>query len=402
MRQPPTEMTGESIQPVFWAGMRTPFAVAQRGSFKDIRPDELLVMLIKEHRKKFLAAYQNDGGPQDLVVGCAYPEGEQGYNIAQTAGLGAGLEVSGMTVNRLCGSALEAAAIAAAGVACGRTDAWLVAGVESMSRVPRRGANFSESELVKVAAPQAYVTMGETAENVARRFPRISRAAQEEFTAASHTASHWAWDTGFYDDHVLPIGGLRRDEGIRFPVNLEKMASLPPAFQADGLITAATSSPMSDGAAAGLVTSERFARASGARSFLRIIDTVTSHVAPEFMGMGPVHAVQKLFARNKITVDSIAAVEMNEAFAIQSMACIDELKFPPNIMNTMGGALALGHPLGASGLRLLMSLHERLKRLTAETSATNLGIATLCIGGGQGIAMLCEFATAEESHGKGI
>ncbi|NBQ54848.1 MAG: hypothetical protein EBU49_14880, partial [Proteobacteria bacterium] len=147
MRQPLTEMTAESIQPVFWAGMRTPFAVAQRGSFKGIRPDELLVMLIKEHRKKFSVAYQHDDGPQDLVVGCAYPEGEQGYNIARIAGLGAGLEVPGMTVNRLCGSALEAAAIAAAGVSCGRTSAWLVAGVESMSRVPRRGANFSESEL---------------------------------------------------------------------------------------------------------------------------------------------------------------------------------------------------------------------------------------------------------------
>ncbi len=400
MRQPPTELTEQNQphnQPVFWAGMRTPFAVAQRGSFKEIRPDELLVMLMKEHRKKYSAAYQLHAGPQDFVVGCAYPEGEQGYNIARIAGLGAGLEVPGMTVNRLCGSALEATAIAAAAVSCGRTSAWLVGGIESMSRVPRRGANFSESQTVKVASPHAYVTMGDTAENVAQRFPRISRGAQEEFTAASHAASHRAWDSGFYDDHVIPVLGLNRDESIRFPANLEKMASLPPAFRADGVITAATSSPMSDGAAAGLVTSERFARDNGAQSFLRIIDTVTSHVAPEIMGMGPVDAVKKLFTRNKITAESIAAVEMNEAFAIQTMACIDELKFPPQIVNTMGGALALGHPLGASGLRLLMTLQNRL-----ALAPGNLGIATLCIGGGQGIAMLCEFATTEESNAKRI
>lgn len=393
MHQRPTEITirNHPTQPVFWGGLRTPFTVAQRGFLKDTRPDDLLANLILAHRSKFQEAYAKDGAPSEIVTGCAYPEGEQGYNIARIAALAAGLELPGMTVNRLCGSSLEAAAIAAGGVASGRSVSWLVSGVESMSRVTRRGANFSESDFVISHAPTAYVTMGETAENLARRYPSISRGAQEEFAAGSHGAAHRAWESGFYDDHVV---ARRCDESIRYPVSLEKMASLAPAFTikaADGhpgVVTAATSSPMSDGACVGLVTSEEIARDAGAKSFLRILDTSTGHVPPELMGLGPVPAVQKIFQRNRITSRDLAAVEMNEAFAIQTMACIDELKIDPAIVNAWGGALALGHPLGASGLRLLMTLQNRM---AGVGTSGHLGLVTLCIGGGQGIAMLCEF-----------
>lgn len=404
MPKPRTEIRRRepSSQPVFWGGLRTAFGLAHRGTLKDARPDDLLACLIREHKKRFRDAHeQGSQGITDLVAGCAYPEGEQGYNIARVAALGAGLDLPGMTVNRLCGSALEAAAIAAAGVASGRADAWLVGGVESMSRVPRRGANFSESDLIKANSPQAYVTMGETAENVARQFPRISRAAQEEFACASHAAAHAAWQSGFYDGHVIRnLGdgqgdGLMTftgfDDSIRHPANPEKMASLAPAFRPDGVVTAATSSPMSDGAAAGLVTSEDFAKSRGARDYLRVIDIVTSHVAPELMGIGPVPAVKKLLERNSLKAADLAAVEMNEAFAIQVLACVDALELDPGIVNSRGGALAIGHPLGASGLRLLMTLHARM---AAGCAPGDLGIATLCVGGGQGIAMLCEYTEA--------
>ena len=371
-----------SSQPVFWGGLRTTFGVAHRGALKETRPDDLLADLMR--------ARQLIPGVAEIVNGCAYPEGEQGYNIGRVAALGAGLELPGMTVNRLCGSALEAAAIAAAGVISGRADAWLVAGVESMSRVPRRGANFSESTRVREHAPEAYVTMGETAENLARRYPRLSRASQEEFAASSHAAAHAAWQSGFYDSHVIKVHGMTADESIRHPANRDKMASLPPAFRPGGVVTAATSSPMSDGAATGLVTSEKTARDLGARNWLRVIDTVASHVAPEIMGLGPVPAVKKILERHHLSPSDIASVEMNEAFAVQVLACVDELGLDPRTVNTKGGALAIGHPLGASGLRLLMTLHARMEE---DATPGNLGIATLCVGGGQGIAMLLEFVS---------
>lgn len=379
-------------QPVFWGGLRTTFGVAQRGALKETRPDDLLTSLLRAHRERFAGAWSGQDTPVDAITGCAYPEGEQGYNIGRVASLGAGLDLPGMTVNRLCGSALEAAAIAASGVASGRAGSWLVAGVESMSRIPRRGANFSESSLVKSFASETYVTMGETAENVARQFPRISRGAQEEFALSSHAAAHRAWADGFYEDHVVGVAGMTRDESIRFPVDPAKMASLPPTFRPDGVVTAATSSPMSDGATAGLVMSEKGAIDSGARSWLRIIDTVSAAVAPEIMGMGPVPAVQGLLRRHSIPTDSIAAVEMNEAFAVQVLACIEALGLGPRIVNTAGGALAIGHPLGASGLRLLMTLQARFEK---HGEPGDLGIATLCVGGGQGIAMLCQYVTRE-------
>lgn len=372
--------------PVFWGGLRTPFATAHRGGFKDVRPDDLLVRLLSEHKIRFSSPYQEM--PDDLIVGCAYPEGEQGYNIARNAALGAGLRTAGATVNRLCGSSLEALSMASAQVMAGRGELYVVAGVESMSRVPRRGANFSESQLVCDEAPDAYINMGETAERVAANYPKLSRGIQEEFAARSHEWAQKAWDAGCYKDHVVSLCGVTRDESIRYPANLVKMSSLPPAFTANGVVTAATSSPMSDGATCGLVTSQEFAKHHGAKCVLEIVDVQLAHVAPEVMGLGPVPAVQKILKRNDLNPSQLCAIEMNEAFAIQSIACIDELGLNPQVVNTWGGALALGHPLGASGLRLMMTLHGRL----LEAGATNgLGLATLCVGGGQGVAILVRF-----------
>ena len=381
-------------QPVVWGGLRSTFAVAHRGAHKETRPDDLLVDIIQTHRHRHADYWHSAHQPLDMVVGCAYPEGEQGYNVARTVALGAGLHIPAMTVNRLCGSALEAAAIAASAVASGRNPAWLVAGVESMSRIPRRGAHFSESARISQCAPDTYITMGETAERVARQYPQFTRSQQEAFAAQSHARAHQAWESGWYADHVLTTPHCPRDESIRYPANRDKMAALPPAFRDDGVVTAATSSPMSDGASLALVTSEAIARTGGARSFLRILDVTTAHVAPDVMGMGPVPAIQSLLRRNHVSMHDITAIELNEAFAIQVLACMHELHIDDAILNSWGGALAIGHPLGASGLRLLMTLHARMH---ADQSHRQLGIVSLCVGGGQGIAMLCQYVnTAAE------
>jgi acetyl-CoA acyltransferase len=369
---------------LFTAGLRTPFARAHKGAYMNVRPDDLLVGLFREQAKRNSSL----AGPEDVIAGCAYPEGEQGYNVARMAALGAGLEAPGMTINRLCGSALEAAAVAAARINAGWGARYLVGGIESMTRIPRKGAGFSESELVKQTVPQAYISMGETAEEVARRYPRVTRDRQEEFSARSHELAHKAFEDGHYASTVVPTAGLSRDEGIRYPADRAKMAQLKPAFLETGVVTAATSSPLSDGATSGWVLREDEARKSGVRDGLRILDVAWSHVAPEIMGMGPGPAMKSLFQRRGIKPSAIAAYEINEAFAVQVLAVGDDLELPLERINTWGGAIAVGHPLGASGLRLLMTLHARLAH---EDRAGALGVASLCIGGGQGLAVLTEY-----------
>ena len=373
----------------FVAGRRTIFGKAFKGCFKDIRPDNLLVQL--------LSSYSIDGScqltltPEDLIVGCAYPEGEQGYNLARTVALGSGFDVPGCTVNRLCASSLESVAIAASRIRSGWGESLLVAGVESMSRIPRRGANFSESEKIKEANANAYIPNGETAEKVARHYPQLDRRRQEEFAARSHELADQAHTSQWYTSQVRSEGPTR-DEFIRVPVNLEKMASLAPAFEENGVVTAATSSPLTDGATAGWVVSERSAKECGIQTGLEIIDIAVAHVEPDVMGMGPVPATQKIFKRNGITANDLQAIEINEAFAIQVLASMEELNLPIEKVNSWGGALALGHPLGASGLRLVMTLHDRL---AAHGDVGGLGLATLCVGGGQGMSILFRLVSFE-------
>ena len=367
----------------FTGGLRLPFAKAQ-GAYRDIRPDDLLVALLRGARNANPELWQ--GPYEDFLVGCAYPEGEQGYNIARMSALGAGLDCPGLTLNRLCGSSLEAVASAAARVRSGWNRALLVGGVESMSRIPRRGASFSPSEGIRSRAAQAYISMGETAEEVARRYPHLSRAAQEEFAARSHERADEAYRQGHYDSQLLPLD-LARDESLRVPVKREKMASLAPAFDPAGVVTAATSSPMSDGASCGWVLSRAAAAQSGL-SALRILDVAWSEVAPEVMGLGPIGSMTQLFQRHALHPRDIAAFEINEAFAVQVLAVVESLALEMDKVNAWGGALALGHPLGASGLRLMMTLHHRLEALGQPGA---LGMTSLCIGGGQGMALLCEY-----------
>ena len=373
------------VMAFFIGGKRTVFGKAFKGCFKDIRPDDLLIQLLRSYNDSDPALWQT--GPEDLVVGCAYPEGEQGYNLARMVALGSGLQVPGCTVNRLCASSLEAVAISAGRIGSGWGDCFLVAGVESMSRVPRRGSNFSESEKIKQVASNAYCPNGTTAETVAQKYPHLGRQVQEDFAARCHELADQAFADGKYAAQIVDVGA-ERDEFIRVPVNREKMASLSPAFSEDGVVTAATSSPLTDGATAGWVVSEAIAKQAGVKNGLEILDAQVDHVSPSEMGMGPVPATQKLLQRNSLSVDDIAAFEINEAFAIQVLASMDELNIPLEKVNTWGGALAIGHPLGASGLRLVMTLHDRL----ADSDEPNsLGIATLCVGGGQGMSILFKY-----------
>jgi acetyl-CoA acyltransferase len=370
---------------LFTGGLRTAFGRAFKGAFAEVRPDDLLVALLKEQSVRQPALWEH--GPQDLIIGCAYPESEQGYNIGRMAALGAGLGVPGMTVNRLCASSLEAAAIGAARIRAGWGETYLVGGIESMSRVKRRGENFSESDGIKNTWPEAYVTMGETAENLSRKYPAFTRTRQEDFAEQSHRLAHEAHEAGFYKDQVFEFK-TSRDEFIRYPVDRAKMASLEPCFDKAGVVTAATSSALTDGATSGWVISESCARNRGVPDGLEILDCTWGHVAPELMGIGPVVAVRELLQRNSLGVDAIAAWELNEAFSIQSLVCIEELGLPPEQVNPCGGALALGHPLGASGLRLLITLQGRMKASGEEGA---LGVATLCVGGGQGMALLVRY-----------
>ena len=366
--------------PILVSGRRTPFARAFKGAYKDVRPDDLLCRL--------LASQIADAPkPDDLLVGCAYPEGEQGYNLARMAALGIGLECPGMTINRLCASSMDAAMVAASRIKSGWGSRFLIGGMESMSRIKRGGFNFSASELIRSQAPTAYVNMGETAEEVARRHP-LSRAQQEDFACRSHELASKACDSGLYAGQIF-AHLIQRDEFIRFPVDREKMSSLPPAFAPEGVVTAATSSPLTDGATSAWVLSVHEAMRSGHTHGIKLLEVAWSHVAPEVMGLGPIPATRSLLKKRGLSMADLSAIEINEAFAVQTLVCMDQLNMPANIVNCWGGALAIGHPLGASGLRLLMTLHDRLALLNKNGA---LGLATLCVGGGQGMSVLVEYA----------
>ncbi len=370
----------------FVSGARTPFTRAFKGAFAEVRPDDMLVELIALCQARQPERFGMP--PEDFLVGCAYPEGEQGFNVARSVALGAGLDVPAAVVSRLCASSLEAVILAAGCVRAGFNKRVWVGGVESMSRIPRRGAGFTGSARIEAVAPHAYIAMGETAERVAERY-RLSRAVQEAVACDSHRKAAAAYEAGFYTDHVWPVAGSgSRDESLRATVDTAKLAALPPAFRPDGTVTAATSSPLSDGAALGMVVDAETAaavRAATGTGTLEILDAARAAVAPEVMGLGPIAAITTLLSRANVPVDAISAWEVNEAFASQVLANRGDLKLPAERVNAWGGALALGHPLGASGLRLMLTLERRLHR---EGERGDLGVAALCVGGGQGVAIL--------------
>lgn len=364
---------------------RSPFHFARKGALTGIRPDDLAATVLRGlvDRLKLDPALL-----EDVVMGCAYPEAEQGDNIARVASLLAGFPdtVPGVTLNRFCGSSMSAAHYAAGQIAIGAGEAFLCAGVESMTRVPQGGFQFSPNPRFTSpdSAIQAYVTMGQTAENVAARFG-IDRLAQEQFAVESQQKAAAARDAGRLRDELIAIGDVDSDGCLRPQTSLEGLAGLKPAF--GGTVTAGTASPLTDGAAAVLVTSEEFARNHGLEILARIRSVAVEGCPPEIMGMGPVPATRKALQRAGLSLADIDVIELNEAFSSQALACINELGLDPARVNLDGGAIALGHPLGATGARILGKAAQILRR-----EGKRYALATQCIGGGQGIATILEAA----------
>jgi acetyl-CoA acyltransferase len=365
---------------------RTPFTRAKKGALAAARSDELLAGLFRA----LLARHPEAAGRVDeVVVGCAYPEGEQGRNVARALTLGSGLAdtVAAMTVTRLCASSLEATAIACQRVVLGGASLVLVGGMESMSRIPLGGANPSPNPVWLAARPDIYIGMGETAERVARRYA-IARADQDAWALRSHQRAASARARGVFAEEIVPVtapAAASEDDSIRPDTSLEKLASLAPAFDAGGTVTAGNACPTSDGASALLVASTEAVRALGATPLGRYGSYAVAGVDPALMGIGPVAAVPKALARAGVTLAAIDRIELNEAFASQVVAVVRELEFPEEKVNPNGGAIALGHPLGASGARLVGTLLRELAR-----SGGRRGLATLCVGGGMGAAMVLE------------
>lgn len=364
---------------------RSPFHFAKKGALIDVRPDDLAAQTVK-------ALVQRSGLDanliEDLIMGCAYPEAEQGMNLARITGFLAGLPetVAGATVNRFCGSSMTSIHFAAGQIQLGAGEAFICAGVESMTRVPMGGFNLAPNPRLLAEFPQAYMPMGQTAEIVAERFG-ISREDQEAMAVGSHAKAARAREQGLLAAEIVPIdtpnGVVSEDGCIRPGTSLEALAQLKPAF--GGSVTAGTASPLTDGAAAVLVCSEDFARDNGLDILARVKAVAVVGCPPEIMGMGPLYATRKLLDRSGLRMADIDLMEINEAFSSQALACLRGLELDIDRVNLHGGALAIGHPLGATGARITGKAAALLK----ETGG-RYAIATQCIGGGQGVATLLE------------
>ncbi|MBW8743609.1 MAG: thiolase family protein [Sphingomonas sp.] len=368
--------------------VRSPFHFATKGELARVRPDDLAAQVIRGLIERTGVAVADI---EDIILGCAFPEGEQGLNVARLIGLLAGLPLSvgGMTVNRFCGSSMSAIHIAMGQIQLGAGEVFICAGVESMSRVPMMGFNPLPNPAL-AAKSAAYMGMGETAENVATKY-QITRAEQEAFAVRSQHKAAAARDDGKLSDEIVPIqtkkGVVSEDGTIRADTNAEALAGLKPAFDANGSVTAGTASPLTDGASAVLVTSEDYAREHGLQILARIKSVGIAGCAPEIMGIGPVGASTKALERAGISVGDLDVVELNEAFASQALACMRDLGLKPDTVNIDGGAIAIGHPLGATGARIVGKAASLLKR-----QGGHYALATQCIGGGQGIATVLEAA----------
>jgi acetyl-CoA acyltransferase len=367
---------------------RSPQHFARKGALAEVRPDTLAAQIVTGLLQR---AHLDPALLEDVILGCAYPEGPQGSNLARIVAMLAGLPqtVGGITVNRFCGSSMSAIQIAAAQIDAGIGDAYLCVGVESMTMVPQGGFNPSPNPELLAGFPDAYIKMGQTAENVARRF-NVSRHDQEVMAVDSHRKAALAREQGRLSDEIVPIrrasGELVTADGcIRPGTTLEALAALKPAFSADGVVTAGTSSPLTDGASVVLVTSEDFAVRHNLAPLARIRSVATVGCDPAVMGIGPIPATRKVLARAGIDAAALDVVEINEAFASQALACIRELHLDPAKVNLDGGGLALGHPLGATGARITGKAAALLAR-----GHGRYALATQCIGGGQGIATVLE------------
>ncbi len=373
---------------VIVTALRTPLAKAPRGRLAGVRPDDLAAYIL---RAALAAAPALDPAlVDDVVLGCAFPEAEQGLNLGRTAALGAGLDarVPGMTVNRYCASGLEAVAIAADRVRAGVADVVLAGGVESMSRVPAAGFRPSPNPVWAARHPDYYMAMGHTAEEVARRYG-IGREDQDAYALESHRRAAAAIDAGRFAPETvavdLPGGRIEQDEGVRRDTSAERLAALRPAFVEGGSVTAGNASQTSDGAAACLVVRDDLARRLGLEPLLVFRGYGVAGVEPAVMGIGPVEAVPRALRVAGVAQGAVDLVELNEAFASQTLAVMRRLELDPERVNVNGGAIALGHPLGATGARLVATLGHELDRRRGR-----YGLVTMCVGGGMGAAAVFE------------
>jgi len=367
---------------------RSPFTPAHRGQLAKVRPDDLIAQVIKGLLKRVDIDHEDI---EDLILGCAFPEGEQGMNIARLVVFLADLPISvaGMTLNRFCGSSMQSIHIAAGAIQMNAGDAFICAGIESMSRIPMGGYNYMPNPTLYESCPEALISMGDTAENLAKQYS-LSRGVQEAFALDSQRKAYEAQQKGLFNDEIVAIetekaGTISKDGCLRPESTAEGLADLNPAFNAKGSVTAGTSSPLTDGAAAVLVCSEEYADRHNLKKMARIKSIAVSACAPEIMGIGPVNASNKALQRARLSLPDIDIVELNEAFAAQSLAVLNDLPIPLNKLNLDGGAIALGHPLGATGARITGKVASLLQREDKKYA-----LATQCIGGGQGIATVLE------------
>ena len=366
---------------------RSPFHFAHKGLLAKVRPDDLAAQVV---RGLIDRTGVNVDDIEDLILGCAFPEGEQGLNMARLVVLMAGLPISvaGTTINRFCGSSMQSIHNAAGAIQMNAGEVFICAGVESMSRVTMGGFNPMPNPALLETNPAAYISMGETAENVGKEY-NIDRAEQEQFAVLSQQKAADAQSRGKLEREIVPIqmNGLTVDTDgcLRPGTSAEDLAGLKLAFDENGTVTAATSSPLTDGAAATLVCSEAYAQENGLESIARIKSIAVSGCKPETMGLGPIFASRKALARAELSADAIDVVEINEAFATQSIASVRDLGLDIDKVNIDGGAIAIGHPLGATGARITGKAAQILKR-----EGGRYALSTQCIGGGQGIATVME------------
>lgn len=365
---------------------RSPIGRANKGSLVDQRPDDLCAAIVRAALAKLPSV-----AIDDVIVGCAQPAGEAGYNVARAVSLLAGLDAPGTTVNRYCASSLQALRMAFHAIVAGEGDAFVAAGVETVSRFGKGksdGMPDTKNARFGDALPNLYIPMGETAENVADR-ENVSRQEMDEFAVRSQERAVDAQKSGRFAKEITPVvtanGTVDRDDGPRPGTTIEKLAALQPAFRPDGRVTAGNACPLNDGAAAVVVMSDARAKSLGIAPRARIVATAVSSLAPEVMGLGPIEATRRLLARTNKTMRDIDLVEINEAFAAQVIPCARALEIPADKLNVHGGAIALGHPFGMTGARLVTTLLHALEARDLRT-----GLATLCVGGGQGMAMLIE------------
>ena len=364
--------------------LRTPAGKAPRGGLRLTRPDDLGAAVFRALTDKYPQVPKDQ--IDDVILGCAMPEGEQGMNLARISALAAGLPVTvpAVTINRFCSSGLQAIAMAAEKIRSGGAEIVLAGGAESMSMVPVGGNKFAPNPRLALEWPEIYISMGLTAENLQRRYG-ITREEQDAFAYRSHQNALAAQSGGRFDDELVAVAGLAKDEGPRADTTLEALAKLKPVFHARGTVTAGNASQTSDGAAAAIVMSEGRAKKLGLQPMARFVSFAVAGCAPEVMGIGPVEAIPKALRLAGLQLSDIGLIELNEAFAVQALAVIREAGLNPDIVNVNGGAVALGHPLGCTGAKLTATILREMKRRNVR-----FGMVTMCIGGGQGAAGILE------------